>query len=45
MVEYVRLINEDLFQSIARNWHKPETLVLGAVLATVIVVAYFVTRK
>jgi hypothetical protein len=45
MVEYVRLISGDLFQGIARNWHKPETLVVAAVVAAIIVVGYFITRK
>jgi hypothetical protein len=45
MVEYLQLIKGGSFESIARNWHRPETLVLVAVVAAIIVVGYFVTRK
>jgi hypothetical protein len=45
MVEYLRLINGDAVSNLARDWHKPEVLVLVAVLASIIVGAYFVTRK
>jgi hypothetical protein len=45
MVEYLRLVKGDSFQSIARNWHRPEALILLGVVGVIIVVGYFVTRK
>jgi hypothetical protein len=45
MVEYLRLIKGDSISNLTRNRHRPEVLIFVAVVATVIVLAYFVTRK
>jgi hypothetical protein len=45
MVEYLRLISRDSFTSIANNWHRPETLIVVAIVAAVIVIGYFMVRR